>query len=172
MCVRVRPGRASCLLAPWGWRLHAWVEITCAGALCGLFMNQLFCSDFPLHSCLFRTGPYTRGGREGKSVEETGVSRPHLTVNPSPGCDPQGVYIHGLSPWRWSLVLRLWNENRLAGQTDRSQGCNVTHTAPSSWAAEPATCMIAFRNSELKRKIPSKILSHCCIPFTWECIEK
>lgn len=112
------------------------------------------------------------GGREGKSVEETGVSRPHLTVNPSPGCDPQGVYIHGLSPWRWSLVLRLWNENRLAGQTDRSQGCNVTHTAPSSWAAEPATCMIAFRNSELKRKIPSKILSHCCIPFTWECIEK
>ncbi len=90
VCVHVcvRPGWVSFLLAPRGWRLHAWVKITCAGALCGLFMNQLFCSDFSLHLCLFRTGPYTWGGREGlkecggrrASASHTSPWTPHLNV--------------------------------------------------------------------------------------------
>lgn len=69
-------------LAPRGWRLHARAEITCAGAQCGVFMNQLFLFRFsPSLVSFFWTikGGGREGGRES-AAGHTSPWTPHLDV--------------------------------------------------------------------------------------------
>lgn len=93
------------------------------------------------------------GGREvcrGRwvSASHTSPWTPHLDV--TRGVFITQVYLHSDK----ALCYGCGMKTGLAGQTVRSRRCNVTHTAPTSWVAAPVTCMIAFTNSELKRKKP------------------
>lgn len=67
----LHPGMASSLMAPQSRSFHAWFDATCMGVLCGFFMNQCFCPNTHLHSCLAAMG----------------ISQPHLTTNSSPNLD-------------------------------------------------------------------------------------